>query len=179
MSFGSNWPLMRCKAFWSPSDMFFFFLVSKTKKYCSFKYCALHRIFCHKLVNIYIFFQYSDIYFHIYRTIKCFCSLFFFFCLLFFFFFKEKSLRMYVDSCQVSTRASAVTVCRRVSVSVKLSILDVRDNTAKPKTIRNKYEWVLNLCWVFFFYVFFHFTEQMGEDSKEEGGGRRRRRRKE
>lgn len=61
-------------------------LFQKTEKYCSFKYCALHRIFCHKLVNIYIFFfQYSDIYFHIYRTIKCFCSLFVCFFLLFFF----------------------------------------------------------------------------------------------
>lgn len=65
----------------------FFHVCFKNQKYCSFKYCALHRIFCHKLVNIYIF-QYSDIYFHIYRTIKCFCSLFF---LLFFrrLFFRE------------------------------------------------------------------------------------------
>lgn len=51
-------PMMQCKAnvlesFWY---VFFFLFVSKTKKYCSFKYCALHRIFCHKLVNIYIFF---------------------------------------------------------------------------------------------------------------------------
>lgn len=89
-----NCPLMRCKA-----NIFEFLLIcfcclfSKTKKYCSFKYCALHRIFCHKLVNIYIFIQYSDIYFHIYRTIKCFCSLSVF---LVFFFFKEKSLRIYV-----------------------------------------------------------------------------------
>lgn len=34
-----------------------------------------------------------------------------------FFAFKEKSLRMYVDSCQVSTRASTVTVCSCVSVT--------------------------------------------------------------
>lgn len=34
-----------------------------------------------------------------------------------FFSFLEKSLRMYVDSCKVSTRASTVTVCRRVSVT--------------------------------------------------------------
>jgi len=27
----------------------------RNQKYCSFKYCALHRIFCHKLVNIYNF----------------------------------------------------------------------------------------------------------------------------
>lgn len=29
----------------------------RKRKYCSFKYCALHRIFCHKLLNIYIFFS--------------------------------------------------------------------------------------------------------------------------
>lgn len=65
---------------------FFFCPCFKNQKYCSFKYCALHRIFCHKLVNIYIFFfQYSDIYFHIYRTIKCFCSLSLSFFVCFFF----------------------------------------------------------------------------------------------
>lgn len=45
-----NWPLMQCKANVLKSFWYVFFL------YCSFKYCALHRIFCHKLVNIYIFF---------------------------------------------------------------------------------------------------------------------------
>lgn len=54
-----NWPLMQRKAkpFGVLLICFFFFLfVFKNQKYCSFKYCALHRIFCHKLVNIYIFF---------------------------------------------------------------------------------------------------------------------------
>lgn len=32
----------------------FLFTCFKNQKYCSFKYCALHRIFCHNLVNIYI-----------------------------------------------------------------------------------------------------------------------------
>lgn len=50
--------------------------VPQNQKYCSFKYCALHRMFCHKLLNIYIFFNIQTyVYFHIYRTIKCFCSL--------------------------------------------------------------------------------------------------------
>lgn len=52
------------------------------------------------------FFQYSDIYYHIYSTIKCSHSFFLspplpMFIFLFFFFsflFLEKSLRMYVDS---------------------------------------------------------------------------------
>lgn len=53
-----NRALMQCKAnvlksFWY---VFFFCPCFKNQKYCSFKYCALHRIFCHKLVNIYIFF---------------------------------------------------------------------------------------------------------------------------
>lgn len=60
----------------SPSDMFRF-----KPRYCSFKYFALHRIFFYKLVNVYIcfliFFQYSDIYYHIYSTIKCSHSFFF------------------------------------------------------------------------------------------------------
>lgn len=137
----------------------FFHVCFKNQKYCSFKYCALHRIFCHKLVNIYIF-QYSDIYFHIYRTIKCFCSLFFLLFRPLFFVFLEKSLRTYVDSCQVSTRASAVTVCLR-----KMSILNVWDNTAKPKqsawrwqkiTQQNEFWWRI---WSFFS------LEQMGEEA--------------
>lgn len=50
-----------------PSDMlFFFFFVSKAKRYCSFKYCALHRIFSHKLLNIYIFFLNTQTYTFIY-----------------------------------------------------------------------------------------------------------------
>lgn len=38
-------------------------------------------------------------------------------CFLFLSAFLEKSLRMYVDSCQVSTRASSVTVCFCVAVT--------------------------------------------------------------
>lgn len=56
-------------------------------------------------------------------------SSFFFFLLSAFFFFLEKSLRMYADSCQVSTRASTMTVCFCVSVTnvcvCKISILNV------------------------------------------------------
>lgn len=51
------------------------------------------------------FFQYSDIYYHIYSTIKCSHSFFlspplpmFIFLFFFSFLFLEKSLRMYVDS---------------------------------------------------------------------------------
>ena len=70
------------------------------QKYCSFKYCALHRIFCHKLVNIYIFF--FSIFRHILSYIQDNKMLLFSFVIFFvcFFFFKEKSLRMFVDSFQ-------------------------------------------------------------------------------
>lgn len=57
-----NWPLMQCKAnVFKVLLICFFFLLLKVKKYCSFKYCALHRIFCHKLVNIYIFHSFFNI----------------------------------------------------------------------------------------------------------------------
>lgn len=107
-------------------------------RYCSFKYFALHRIFFYKLVNVYIcfliFFQYSDIYYHIYSTIKCSHSFFFnhVLFLFFFLFFLEKSLRMYVDSREVSTSASTAgfsggCVCVYVYVTCLW-----RNSTAKP-----------------------------------------------
>lgn len=73
-----------------PTDMFF---SVKTQKDCSFKYCALHRIFCHKLVNIYIFSIIGHILSYVQRNKML---LFFFVC--FFLFCLEKSLRTNTDS---------------------------------------------------------------------------------
>lgn len=66
-----------------PTDMFF---SVKTQKDCSFKYCALHRIFCHKLVNIYIFSIIGHILSYVQRNKML---LFSFFCLLFLVLFRE------------------------------------------------------------------------------------------
>lgn len=93
----------------------FFFSCFKNQKYCSFKYCALHRIFCHKLVNIYIFFSiFRHILSYIQDNKMLLFSFVFFFCLLFV--FREIPENV---CCQVSTRARTVTVCFCVSVSVK------------------------------------------------------------
>lgn len=85
----------------------FILICLQSQKYCSFKYCALHRIFSHKLVNIYISSQYSDINFHIYTTIKCCFFISFLFLFRFSVVFLEKSLRMFLDGCQVFSPASA------------------------------------------------------------------------
>lgn len=117
-----NRALMQCKAnvlksFWY---VFFFCPCFKNQKYCSFKYCALHRIFCHKLVNIYIFF--FSIFRHILSYIQDNKMLLFsfviFFCLLFF--SKRNPWECLLTVSKVSTRASAVTVCVSVTnMSVK------------------------------------------------------------
>lgn len=84
----------------------------------------------------------------------------FFFCLLF---FLEKSLRMYVDTCQVSTRASAVTVCFCDKCVCKISKANVWDNTAEPKQSGPTWQKQTSTRWMNEFWVWiwrFPFTSQ-------------------
>lgn len=113
-------PLRRKVWSQSPSDMFPYFCFKK-EKYCRFKYCALHRIFCHKLVHIYICFQYSDIDFHIYRTIQCFVLFFVVFTCFFFFL----SLKWVPWECKSTSFHKKQTwgQCVCVSVPVKVKCL--------------------------------------------------------
>lgn len=104
--------LMQCKANVFEVLLICFLFVSKTKKYCSFKYCALHRIFCHKLVNIYIFFS---IFRHILSYIQDNKMLLFFF-----FFFLKKSLRMYVDSLCLCDTECLRQHCKAKTISLEM-----------------------------------------------------------
>lgn len=135
-------PLMQSKAkrfFEVLLICFFTCLFQKNQKYCSFKYCALHRIFCHKLVNIYIFFS---IFRHILSYIQdnkmlLFSSFFSVFLSAFFFWEIPESVCWQLPSFHKIKHYDSLFLCFCDKCVCKISILNVwevcMNNTAKPE----------------------------------------------
>lgn len=129
-------PAHSSPTYFRPSDMLFFLFCLQSQKYCSFKYCALHRIFCHKLVNIYIFSQYSDIYFHIYRTIKCFFFISFLF--LFRFSFLREIPENVLQTAAKSSHERALRQCVRYFFFRCFYFLSCRQKTKQKQNMSSK-----------------------------------------
>lgn len=104
----------------------FFFVLFPNQRYCSFKYCALHRIFCHKLVNIYIISIFRHILSYIQDNKMLLFSFVFFFCVCL--------LPREIPESECFAKFHKSKHCDSLFFCVcKINILNVSGNTAKPK----------------------------------------------